>query len=188
MTPVIGGRAGNRYPVLMTKKISFAALALTLAASAHAALPAPQIVQLPARMPAMPASAPSPFASQPLALPSISIGQPRSLPSISGLPKIAPGLPSLPQPLITLPGQPAVNLPGPANPMPVARKAVVKIAAVTGSFAMKFAPSKPVETAVDAEEAAEKLGRLFDGAPAEELDEVRHTLPETDLLNEIGVL
>lgn len=94
---------------------------------------------------------------------------------LPSLPVTPAYLPSLPMPVI---GWRRISLPNPINPMPLHPTVLLSVA----------------EKSPDAG-AAEKLGRLFDKKrkspkPGDEdvrRDDSRLTLPENDLLNEIGV-
>ena len=167
----------------MIKKICLAATLLSLSARAHAAF---QIVSLPG-LPVMPVSAPSAIAPRPLAFPSLNKGVTITLPGVNGIPMIAPAFPTLPMPMI---GAPQITLPSPSNPMPLAPNTRVKI---IGAPAMRLAAVAAAPAQTEESEAAktERLERLFDrGIRKDERprgDETRHTLPENDLLNEIGI-
>lgn len=162
------------------KKLCFAAFALCLTTGARAAL---NVYSLPA-LPSMPLNAPSAIPTRPVSLPTLPGGASVVLPGVSNLPKITPALPTLPVPVI---GKPSVGLPGPANPMPVMPKAQVGRKEFAIARFRLDAPAAPTAARQD-DAQREKLERLFDGNQDHETrDEVRHTLPENDLLNEIGV-
>jgi hypothetical protein len=183
LTDVIAQKRLRAYPIYVIKKVCLALLALALSSSAHAAF---QLVSLPA-LPSMPLSMPSALPSRPVALPTLPGGASVVLPGVSNLPKIAPTLPQLPMPVI---GKPTTGLPGPANPMPVMPAAQVS----RKSFAIatvRFAAPAGQPAAEQDQAQREKLERIFDGTQssgrADGRDEVRHTIPENDLLNEIGI-
>jgi hypothetical protein len=161
-------------------------LALALAAQAHAGHQI-QTIQLPSAFPVSPLALPSSIpGNDSLKLPTfVDVTEQVRLPGVKGLPKIAPTLPNAPKPLITIPGLPVSKLPGVKLPV-VSRDQVVTVKSFA-AFA-KLEPVKSGSEAAETEKARESLGRAFDGsAQDEEPSEVRHTLPENDLLNEIGI-
>lgn len=168
----------------MNMKLACTVVALLLSTGAHAAY---QINAISA-LPSMPLNAPSVIpAHHPLALPSIERGPSLNLPSAVNLPRIAPSLPTLPMPVI---GKPSIGLPSPVSPLPVAPTAVVRAPKIAAIATVRFDAPKTQNTREEAAQR-EKLERLFDRGEIEEqqpqLGETRHTLPENDLLNEIGV-
>ena len=177
--------ASRRYPILVIKNICLAAAVLSMSASAHASF---QVVSLPG-LPVMPVSAPSAIAPRPLSLPSLNQGVAVSLPGIKTVPAIAPSFPTLPTPVI---GGSRIVLPSPANPMPVMPTIRVRTPGAQAVTVRLLAsvPAPAASAKTDESEAArrEKLEKLFDrGNERPRGDEVRHTLPENDLLNEIGI-
>lgn len=166
----------------MNKKLASAVLVLLIAPCAHAAY---QINALTA-LPSMPLSAPSVIpAHHPLALPSIERGPSLNLPGAVNLPRIAPSLPTLPMPVI---GTPSIGLPSPVSPLPVAPTALVRAPKIAAIAKVRF--DGPAAKAPREDAQREKLERLFDRGEQDEqplVGETRHTLPENDLLNEIGV-
>lgn len=161
------------YPIFVMKNIGLTIALALFAAPAFASYRVVSVPTLPLSMPGI--------SGQAVKLPTVLPTTPKTLPS---LPVVAPlQAPGLPIPVTTI--RPGVELPGPANPVPMisptARVALIKLGAV--------------ETAKgqDSDKQAERLGRIFDRTRDEETagrpkgDEVRHTLPENDLLDEIGV-
>jgi hypothetical protein len=168
----------------MNKKLACTVVALLLSTGAHAAY---QINAISA-LPSMPLNAPSVIpAHHPLALPSIERGPSLNLPGAVNLPKIAPSLPTLPMPVI---GKPSIGLPSPVSPLPMTPTAVVRAPKIAAIATVRFDAPKAQAPREDAAAQREKLERLFDRGELDEqpqLGETRHTLPENDLLNEIGV-
>ena len=148
------------------------ALLLLAASSAHSAV---RLVSVPST----PLSLPGLHAPEAVSLPSISLGSvsPLTLPGAAGI--LPTRLPSHPIPMPSI--RPGVILPGPINGLP-GRPSYTLLGEVAGD-------RNPAKT--ERLDKREKLDRIFDGRERprgfEIHEERQHTLPENDLLDEIGI-
>ena len=143
-----------------------------------------------------PVAASAAFRTGPISLPGRGYAQPVRLPSLPVSPVAFPSvsqqvawtpriLPSLPQPIV---GRRGISLPNLVNPFPVKRSVVVRSVAFAGAARLAGVPAEESSSTQD----GEKLRRIYDNGRDSKRDDLAShgapvTMPEDDLLNEIGV-
>lgn len=166
---------------------------LSMPAGLHASYQA-RAVSLPAAPVALPARISPVSAVFPSAMP---VSPAASLPGASSIYRLPATLPALPIPVI---GGTRISLPAPARNLPASPTTIVGPAAryTMQSVRLVSFAAASAETAQDTERARERLGRVFDKGARKDDNENRETgrprgdssrltLPESDLLEEIGV-